>query len=128
MIPQRIRSHPLVHQNRGCLAIRRGPFIYCLESTDQDSTLTDLRLARIDPEASMEEFEMEIMGKRIVGIKTGGWALSSASDSASLYSKDGQGGEVWNPLELKFIPYFAWGNRGPSDMRVWIASSTKADN
>lgn len=32
MVPQRIESHRLVHQNRNCIALRRGPFIYALES------------------------------------------------------------------------------------------------
>ena len=26
----------------------------------------------------------------------------------------------YEPVELTFLPYFAWGNRAPGDMRVWI--------
>ena len=24
------------------------------------------------------------------------------------------------PVELRAVPYFAWANRGPTDMRVWV--------
>ncbi len=75
MVPQRIESHRLVHQNRNCIALRRGPFIYALESVDQDPALKDLRLARIDPSAKIQDLQMNIDGKSIVGLKTRGWAL-----------------------------------------------------
>ncbi|KAK5273418.1 hypothetical protein LTR96_000017 [Exophiala xenobiotica] len=120
MVPQRLESHPLVHQNRNCIALRRGPFIYALESVDQDSALKDLRLARIDPSAKIEDLKMDIDGKSIVGLKTRGWALKvpqnpqASRDEADHEKEDGAS------VELKFIPYFAWANRGPSDMRVWI--------
>ncbi len=35
----------------------------------------------------------------------------------TLYSENRPTGE---PAELKAIPYFAWGNRGENQMRVWI--------
>ncbi|KAI1622020.1 hypothetical protein EDD37DRAFT_684009 [Exophiala viscosa] len=120
MAPQKLESHPLVHQNRNCITLRRGPFIYAIESVDQDPALKDLRLARIDPSAKIEDFEMDINGKSMVALKTRGWALKvpqnprSSRDEADHEKDDGVS------VDLKFIPYFAWGNRGPSDMRVWI--------
>ena len=35
--PQRVASHPEVAENRGRLAIQRGPVVYCLEDVDNDS-------------------------------------------------------------------------------------------
>ena len=118
MEPEKIYPNPLVHQNRNCLAIRRGPFIFALESIDQDERLTDLRLARIDPTAELEIYEPDGFDRHIVGIKAAGFAMilsgGGGPDSSHLDT-------VSVPVELKFIPYFAWGNRGRSDMRVWIA-------
>jgi DUF1680 family protein len=120
MVPQRLESHPLVHQNRNCIALRRGPFIYALESVDQDSALKDLRLARIDPSAKIEDLKMDIDGKSIVGLKTRGWALKVPQNPQASRNEADHEKEDGTSVELKFIPYFAWANRGPSDMRLWI--------
>lgn len=124
MTPKRLQSHPLVHQNRDCLAIRRGPFIYALESVDQVSGVSDLRLARIDESAPLESVEMDIEGKSIIAVKTKGSSVKLPQDPTSSRDKNETDQEE-GPVDLTFIPYFAWGNRGPSDMRVWIAKSAQ---
>jgi uncharacterized protein len=124
MIPKRIHSHPLVHQNRDCLALRRGPFIYALESIDQGRQLSDLRLARITENAPLETYPLSICERQIVGIKTMGTVVAPPSTAAAAGASDVIQDVREESVELKFVPYFAWGNRGPSDMRVWIAKCT----
>jgi DUF1680 family protein len=86
---------------RGCVAVERGPLVYCLESTDQQPglSLTDV-LA--DPSGELLERGAD---KRLGGAVV----LSSAGRVL-----DGNG------AELRFIPYHAWGNRGLATMRVWV--------
>jgi DUF1680 family protein len=122
MNPERLEAHPLVHSNRNCFAIRRGPFIYALESVDQVADISDLRLARVSESAELEVFDMTILDKPIVGIKTIGSVVEKPGEPAANRKYNGRETKD-KAVELRFIPYFAWGNRGPSDMRVWIAKS-----
>jgi DUF1680 family protein len=32
----------------------------------------------------------------------------------------GQGSRDGEPLEVLAVPYFAWANRGPGEMAVWL--------
>ena len=89
------RAHPKVRGHQGMAAVTRGPLVYCLESVDNPGM--DLFSARLDPETLFPVFEEEqlegmvkIQGKTV-------------------------GGEP-----LTFIPYYLWGNRGPSQMTVWV--------
>ncbi|RHZ67845.1 hypothetical protein CDV55_102293 [Aspergillus turcosus] len=120
MTATRITSHPLVHQNRDCIALQRGPFIYTLESIDQESRATDLRLVHIDRRASLETCEMNIQGRTIIGVTTQGTVVDVPGGSQLYMDDQSRAHPEGHPVTLRFIPYFAWGNRGPSDMRVWI--------
>jgi DUF1680 family protein len=122
MTAEYLVPHPLVHQNTGCLAIRRGPIIYALESVGQDTSIPDLRLVRVDGDAALELVETSILHKPVVCIRTRGTVVDLLPGEKSSF---GQKDKVARPhperpVDLTFVPYFAWGNRGPSDMRVWI--------
>lgn len=121
MVAEHLGPHPLVHQNRGCLAIRRGPIIYALESVDHPD-VPDLRLARLDGAAAIELVDMQILDKPVVGIRTRGRVVvvSSAEKSSFAGETKAPRSHEEKAVELTFVPYFAWGNRGPSDMRVWV--------
>lgn len=118
--PAFTRSHARVDANRGTVAIRRGPFIYCIESIDQrgGSTLEDLR---IDPDAEFRELPGSEHGVE-VALSIGGCVTRPDS---SLYSDDPGGDEILETVTLTAIPYYSWGNRGNSAMRVWIPSATR---
>jgi hypothetical protein len=86
---------------RGCVAVERGPLVYCLESTDQDAGVS---LAEVFADAGN--------GLADDGVAD---ALGGAPVVRSAGRRfDGQA------AELRFIPYHAWGNRGLSTMRVWV--------
>lgn len=121
MVAEYLVPHPLVHQNRGCLAIRRGPIIYALESVDQPS-VPDLRLARLDGAAALEPVAMKILDKPVVGIRTRETVVVMPAEEKSSFSRKTKATRSHEEMavELTFVPYFAWGNRGPGDMRVWI--------
>lgn len=103
-LPLRPRwTHPDPHVDaiRGCVAVERGPLVYCLESTDQPS---DVSLAEVCADASnglADDGVAEALGGAPV-VRSGGRRF------------DGE------PADLTFIPYHAWGNRGLSTMRVWV--------
>jgi uncharacterized protein len=101
MRPRWTRPDPRVDAVRGCVAVERGPLVYCLESTDQE------------PGVSLSEVSADAAD----GLAEAG--TDDALGGATVVSADGErfGGGA---ARLTFIPYHAWGNRGLSTMRVWV--------
>jgi DUF1680 family protein len=100
---------------RGCVAVARGPLVYALEQPDQAPgvTLEDLR---IDPAAPVRaEHRPDLLGGVTV-LHTRG---AVADDVGVPYRRYGPPPPS-RPVDLTLIPYFAWANRGPHAMRVWI--------
>ena len=51
MEPMLVASNPRIDATRGCLAIQRGPIVYCLEDQDQEikGRLLDVEIDKNDP-------------------------------------------------------------------------------
>ena len=126
IVAEYLVPHPLVHQNRGCLAVRRGPIVYALESVDHPD-VPDLRLVRLDRTAALEPVDMKILDKPVVGIRTRGTVIVVPSEEKASFKQESRPprSHEEKPVQLTFVPYFAWGNRGPSDMRVWIQETAR---
>lgn len=89
-----LRAHHKVRSVRGKVALARGPLVYCLESSDNPQV--DIFATQLDP-SSLTAAPADLFGG-IVVIK--GRSIS---------------GDV-----LTFIPYHLWGNRGQSQMSVFV--------
>jgi DUF1680 family protein len=107
----RIYANPIVRQNANCVALMRGPVVYCFESVDNPAPLSALRLPR-DADIKVEEASGILKGMHMLKMQ----GLRAVAGDA-LYS--GIAPE-FKAQELKAIPYFAWANRGLNEMRVWI--------
>jgi len=117
--PRLTEAHPYVESTRGCLAIERGPLVYCLEQHDQGGV--SVRGLEIDPNAPLESAWREDLLDGVTVVQTGGSWVDGASWRGRLYRPVGVGREgERKPVTLTAIPYYAWANRGPSAMRVWI--------
>ena len=55
-------------------------------------------------------------------IRTRGLAAAQGDWSGRLY-RDVRAAPPAREIDLRFIPYFAWDNRGESEMTVWLAAS-----
>jgi len=101
-LPMPIRCNRAVEQvenNRGQVAITRGPLVYCAEGVDNALLLDEYRLTGIPDEAQASEEKIsEGLLKKVVKV-----AIPVAEDR-----------------KLELIPYYAWNNRGESAMRVWL--------
>ena len=104
-----------VRENLGKAAIVWGPITYCLEQADNGP---DLHLCRVDPARAGEarSVPVEICGRRMMALEVPG--AREEPDSGPLY-RDYAPTET-RPVTLKFIPYFAWANRGEGEMQVWV--------
>ncbi|MEU1185076.1 beta-L-arabinofuranosidase domain-containing protein [Streptomyces sp. NPDC005820] len=123
LVPRLTRPHPRVDAVRGCVALERGPLVYCLEQTDQPDR-ADLDGLTLDPSGPVTERERpDLLG----GVVT----LTAAGHR---HSADPAGPDGWWPygpadaapapvgaaVELTAVPYYAWANRGAGGMRVWM--------
>jgi uncharacterized protein len=97
-----IRPDPRIDAVRGSIAIERGPLVYALETADlpEGTTVEEVTLP-IDP--SGRSVPRPDLGDGVIGV---------ATDAATPAG-----------LEVQAIPYFAWGNRAPDAMRVWIPTT-----
>jgi len=117
-----VHSSPEVRRNRGRVALQRGPIVYCLESVDhKDTSVFDIVLP-FDLSDSADKLETRFESKLLGGVVTlRGTALAygSSPSAKELYSFAPFRGKL-KPIKITAIPYFAWANRGPSEMTVWI--------
>ena len=115
----RLVSHPRVSGNTGCVALRRGPLVYCIESVDFQGDHPDVDLFSIAlPDASELEarYEEDLLGG-VVTLR--GEAVSRPIQAALNAPLSGDaGGE--KKVAFTAIPCYAWANREPGAMRVWI--------
>jgi hypothetical protein len=124
MTPHLVVANPLVREDYGRVAVQRGPLVYCLEQVDQEErgSIFDVMLsASAGPNWGFtSEFRPDILGG-IVVLKHQGMATAKPLSEEPLYHTLGrmpqsEGKEV----NLTFVPYYAWANRLPGAMEVWI--------
>ena len=63
LMPRRIYSDPRVEANAGCVALAKGPFIYCFEGVDNGEKLSELHLA---PEAAITAGEFNSLNVQML--------------------------------------------------------------
>ena len=126
MRPRFLRADHRVDAVRGCVALQRGPLVYALEAEDQpEGVITDDLF--VDPAAPVtEEHRPDLLGGVTVLHLSGRVGDPPPTGARSPYSQEQEGGTTEasrggdRPVELTAIPYFAWANRGPQPMRVWM--------
>ena len=121
--PMLVEPNPRVDAARGCLAIQRGPLVYCLESWDQAASDSILDV-ELDPGAPLQSrWRGDLLGGVMV-VEASGFVLDLGAWQGRLYKPKAEPSHVSRrPIRLTAIPYYAWGNRGIGSMRVWIPSA-----
>lgn len=117
MRPVLVEAHPLVEETRNQVAVRRGPVVYCLESPDipEGSRIFDFS---IPVTATLEPFQQFIGDACIVALNGQFLKEKGGTWNNNLYRI--RTPEKPEPVSVTLIPYFAWNNRGNSEMTVWI--------
>lgn len=120
MLPRFVESHPYVDATRGCVAIERGPLVYCIEQHDQHADVNALCAVR---DGHMRAEWSDIPGEGVMLIHAQGGARNLRAEwSDALYRPSASPARP-EPALLTAIPYYAWANRGAGKMRVWIPLS-----
>ena len=102
--------------SRGCVALERGPLVYCIESAD------------LPPGVRLEEVELESavvpvavprpdLADEVIGIAVP--AVQRRLDGAGS-SPDTAASDTWTSVEVDAVPYYTWANRAVDAMRIWI--------
>jgi DUF1680 family protein len=121
MPPRLTVPHPRIDAVRGCVAIERGPLVYCFEGADAPAGVS-IDDALVQAAGALEEVQQpELLGGIVAVAASGlhrpatgfadGWPYAPADGSAA--REDGP------PVSLLAVPYALWGNRGEGPMRVW---------
>ena len=119
MVPRLIEAHPRSDAARGSVAIERGPLVYCLEDCDQPPSVNIMDV-QIDETAPLQAaWHGDLLGGVMV-VEAQGYAVDVAAWQERLYRPADEGVPSRQPARLVAVPYYAWANRGPGAMRVWI--------
>jgi len=117
MQPFLIEAHPLVEEARNQVAVQRGPIVYCLESPDLPNGMDIDEIALSASSPFKTQYDPKLLGGVTV-LKVNARHLPSKSWNNNLYRK--LSSDKPSTVEVTLIPYYAWGNRGDSEMTVWI--------
>lgn len=111
-VPMEVRkvlANDQVKDDKGRFAFQRGPIVYCLEGPDnRDSVVQDIL---VDKNAIPSMTFKPNMLNGIELLTVSGTSTSRQVNSDELIKVN---------QEVRAIPYYAWANRGPSEMTVWI--------
>ena len=103
---RRVLSHETVEDNRGKVALERGPLVYCLEWPDNETSVLNLVL---HDTADLEvEFRQDLLGG--LTVISGGAAGTETADMLDT---------PFAQTRFTAIPYYAWAHRGIGEMAVW---------
>lgn len=117
MRPRLMQAHPLVEEARQQVAVQRGPLVYCLESNDlpQGVRVSDVVLPRDFALESRVESgrlgDVTVLEGRAEARVEPAWSNALYREVPSTDPR---------PIDLRLIPYYTWGNRGRSEMTVWM--------
>ncbi|SHN10242.1 glycoside hydrolase family 127 protein [Actinacidiphila paucisporea] len=121
--PRLVEADPRVDAVRGCVAVERGPVVYCLEGVDHPGGgLDDIVIDLARP--LTEERRPELLGG-VVTVTAAGHRRTPPDDGWWPYHRStGPAGAPAAPsdgdLVLTAVPYYSWANREDGAMRVWL--------
>jgi DUF1680 family protein len=108
-----------VDADRGLIAVERGPLVYCVESVDQLGLRLDDIVIDRDSQPVIGHPAPALAGITTLRLT----AEKRHHDPTSWWPYLSDGSSPESPAgraTVTAIPYYAWGNREPSAMRVWL--------
>ena len=112
MAPQWVTASAKVPALSNRAAVQRGPLVYCAEGVDNGGQVLGLSFAR-EGALTQEPFDPELLGG-VAPVTAQGWRQR---EPGALYA---YGMAQQEPAQIRLVPYYAWGNRGLTQMRVWL--------
>lgn len=110
-----LQGHPRIEEVRNQTAVKVGPLVYCIESPDlpEDTSILDVYVPS-DIQLSKDHNPNFLGGMTTLT----GDVLLKADETDTMYRPLGE--PAWRSCSVRFVPYYAWSNRGESEMSVWL--------
>jgi DUF1680 family protein len=112
---RRVLAHEKVADDKGRVAMERGPVVYCLEGVDNGGVDGFDAFVLNDDAKLNTEFRKDLLNG--VQVITGQVQTLQRTKSDAVEAKQ---------REFTAIPYYAWAHRGPSAMAVWLPRTKDA--
>ena len=119
--PRLTAPNPRIDAIRGCVALERGPVVYCFEAGDLPAGTSLAEIALETDTAPSDNGPLPLLGG-VPGVSVAGvlrdldgWRQNEYVDVRELPREGAPA-----PAQLLAIPYFAWANRGDGGMSVWL--------
>ncbi len=106
---RQVAAHESVADDRGKVALERGPVVFCVEGLDNGGKVSDLQV----PEGVWftARFRDDLL-RGVMTVEGEVKRLRRGDDGVAVESR---------PHDLVAVPYSTWANRGPGEMEVWLA-------
>jgi DUF1680 family protein len=103
-----VEANPLVIADAGKYAVMRGPLVYCMEGVDNGSCIRDIR---IDADSEFILGDVSEFGAPTIKVN----AFRRKATAKLYYPK----ADNYEKTVATLIPYYAFANRGETEMQVW---------
>jgi DUF1680 family protein len=110
-----LESNPLVEETKNQVVVKRGPIVYCIESADlPGNNVFDVV---IPANIKLSPLPMKIDKGNVMALTGQARLLQNNNWKNTLYKEINT---TVKPVTIKLIPYYAWANRGDTEMTVWM--------
>ncbi|MCM8829884.1 MAG: glycoside hydrolase family 127 protein [Candidatus Omnitrophica bacterium] len=117
--PVLYRPHPEIESTKNCVAIKRGPVVYCLEQIDNQGI--NLFNCILTDDTLIEKKEDNFLG----GVYTISGEVLTSDQKLPLYEKMSRYPEIkYKKRKFKAVPYYAWANRENKGMVIYLQYGT----
>ena len=117
-----LKANPAVTEDRGRVSFQRGPIVFCMEQLDQPEAGPAVNFADyvVDVHGdTAEHFEPTLL-EGVMVLSHPGRVSKTATDHPLYFSASTPTALTTTTTTIKLIPYYAWANRAPAQMQVWI--------
>ncbi len=111
---RKMQSHPKVEEHRNQIALMRGPVVYCVETPDLPSNVSINSLYMDKKAVFTSSYADNLLG----GVQILEGNLYVKEEQKELYKEFEQ--DDYSEIQVKFVPYYTWNNRGICEMSVYI--------
>ena len=110
---RRVVASERVSADAGMVALQRGPILFCAEGADNGGNVLDVVLP--DFAKLQSAFRPDLLN-----------GVQVVKGPATVYITTKDGKTEARTIDLQAVPYYAWANRGPGEMAVWLARTKGA--
>ena len=114
-----VKANMHVTDDRGRIAVERGPLVYCAEGADNAGFSIFNFLMPLRPRFSVAEHEIK-------GLRDVNFSVKAIEVDGQVVETNPRGEALVKAAKLTMIPYYAWNHRGAGLMEVWMPQSISA--